>query len=176
MAEGERVDITEVILNDHHEQRRMFGILEEISPDNTEALGSVWKRLRILLEVHAAAEEKLFYPRLLELQKDRIAQESPDEETEDAVHDHNEIRDAIAAVGQHPVGSAEWLRAIAEVNEVNGDHMAEEERQGLTDFRRHVSLEERHTTAVAFAAFESEHADGISAHDVDPKQYLRENR
>ncbi|GAB2738048.1 hemerythrin domain-containing protein [Sinomonas soli] len=169
------MDITEVILNDHHEQRRMFGMLEEISPDDAEALGSVWKRLRILLEVHAAAEEKLFYPRLLKLQKDRIAQESPDEETEDAVHDHNEIRDAVAAVDEHPVGSVEWLRAVAEVNEVNGDHMAEEERQGLTDFRRHVDREERHAMAVAFAAFEAEHAGGISAHDVDPQQYLREN-
>lgn len=168
------MDITEVILNDHHEQRRMFGILEEVSPDNTEALGSVWKRLRILLEVHAAAEEKLFYPRLLKLQQDRIAEESPDEETEDAIHDHNEIRDAIAAVEDHPVGSVEWLRAVAEVNEVNGDHMAEEERQGLTDFRRHVGLEERHTMAVAFAAFEAEHAGGIRAHDVDPQRYVRE--
>jgi hypothetical protein len=53
--------------------------------------------------------------------------------------------------------------------------MAEEERQGLTDFRRHVDREERHAMAVAFAAFEAEHAGGISAHDVDPQQYLREN-
>lgn len=169
------MDITEVILNDHHEQRRMFGILEEVAPADTDALGSVWKRLRILLEVHAAAEEKLFYPRLLKLHQDLIAQESPGEETEDAVHDHNEIRDAIAAVEAHQVGTVEWLRAVAKVNEVNGDHMAEEERQGLTDFRRHVDREERHTMAVAFAAFEAEHAGGISAHDVDPAEYVREH-
>jgi hypothetical protein len=169
------VDITEVILNDHHEQRRMFGMLEEIDRENARALTSVWKRLRILLEVHAAAEEKLFYPRLLTLQKDLIQQESPDEETEDAVHDHNEIRDAIAAVGGHAVGSDDWQRAIEKVNEVNGDHMAEEERQGLTDFRRHVDLQERHAMAVAFLAFESEHASGIAAHDKDPEEYIREH-
>jgi formate dehydrogenase maturation protein FdhE len=174
-TEEENVDITEVILNDHHEQRRMFGMLEEIPPDDTEALSSVWNRLRILLEVHAAAEERLFYPRLLKLQKDLIQQESPEEETEDAVHDHNEIRDAIAAVEGHPVGSDDWQRAIEKVNEVNGDHMAEEERQGLTDFRRHVDLQERHTMAVAFLAFESEHAGGIIAQDKDPEQYIREN-
>lgn len=169
------MDITEVILNDHHEQRRMFGILEEIDPGDTAALAAVWKRLRILLEVHAAAEEKLFYPRLLKLHQDLIAQESPGEETEDAVHDHNEIRDAIAAVAPHPTGSVDWLRAVANVNEVNGDHMAEEERQGLTDFRRHVPRDERHTMAVAFAAFEAEHAGGIAAHDRDPAQYVREH-
>ena len=169
------MDITEVILNDHHEQRRMFGMLEDIDPADTAALSAVWKRLGILLEVHAAAEEKLFYPRLLKLQKDLIEQESPGEETEDAIHDHNEIRDAIAGVSGQVVGSTEWQRAVAHVNEVNSDHMAEEERQGLTDFRRHIELEERHTMAVAFVAFESEHAGGIAAHDRDPEQYIREN-
>lgn len=169
------MDITEVILHDHHEQRRMFGMLEEIDPAQTDALGSVWKRLRILLEVHAKAEEELFYPRLLKLQRDLIEQESPGEETEDAIHDHNEIRDAIAGVDPHPVGSLDWLRAVAEVNEVNSDHMAEEERQGLTDFRRHVDREERHRIAVAFAAFEAEHAGGITPRDVDPEEYVEEN-
>jgi len=170
------MDITEIILTDHHEQRRMFGILEEIDPKDTEALASVWKRLRILLEVHAKAEEDLFYPRLVKLQRDLIEKESPDEETEDAIHDHNEIRDAIAAVDGHDVGSVDWLRAIAEVNEVNSDHMAEEERQGLTDFRRHVDREERHRIAVRFAAFEAEHAGGITPHDEDPEQYVEEHR
>jgi hypothetical protein len=37
-----------------------------------------------------------------------------------------------------------------------------------------VGLEERHTMAVAFAAFEAEHARGIRAHDVDPQRYVRE--
>lgn len=170
------MDITEVILNDHHEQRRMFGILEDIDPSDTEALASIWKRLLILLEVHAKAEEELFYPRLLKLQQDLIEKESPDEETEDAIHDHNEIRDAISAVAGEKVGSVEWLRAVAEVNEVNSDHMAEEERQGLTDFRRHVDREERHSIAVRFCAFEAEHASGITPHDEDPKEYVEEHQ
>jgi hypothetical protein len=166
------MDITEVILSDHHEQRRMFGILEEIDPERTDALGSIWGRLQVLLEVHAKAEELYFYPRLLQLQKDRIEKESPEDETEDAIHDHNEIRDAISGVGGKAVGSDSWFRAVAEVNEVNSDHMGEEERQGLTDFRRHVSREERHTIAVDFCAFEAEHAAGIDAHDEDPKEYV----
>lgn len=166
------MDITEVILHDHHEQRRLFAALEEIDPSNTQALASVWKRLQILLEVHAKAEEELFYPRLVKLQRDLIEESSPDAETEDAIHDHNEIRDAIAGVGHHEAGSVEWLRAVAEVNKVNGDHMAEEEREGLTDFRRHVDRAERHDMAVAFTVFEAEHAAGIPAHDEDPDEYV----
>lgn len=134
-----------------------------------------YERLRILLEVHAKAEETLFYPRLVKLQRDLVESESPDEETEDAIHDHNEIRDAISAVDEQEVGGLPWLRALAHLNEVNGDHMAEEERQGLTDFRRHVGLDERHRMAVAFVAFEAEHAAGIQPVDVDPRAYVKEN-
>ncbi|RDV43318.1 cation-binding protein [Leifsonia sp. ku-ls] len=170
------MDITEVILYDHHEQRRMFAMLEEIDPSDAEALTAVWGRLRILLEVHAKAEELLFYPRLTKLQRDLVEKESPQEETEDAIHDHNEIRDAIAGVDGHEVGSVDWLKAIAEVNEVNSDHMAEEERQGLTDVRRHLDRDERHTMAVAFLAFESEHAaGGVTPHDEDPDEYVEEH-
>ena len=63
---------------------------------------------------------------------------SAEPETLDAIHDHNEIRDAIAAVARPPAGSPGWHDAIAAVNQANGDHMAEEEREGLTDFRRRV--------------------------------------
>lgn len=170
------MDITEVILYDHHEQRRMFAMLEEIDAADQDALSAVWGRLRILLEVHAKAEELLFYPRLVKLQRDLIEEESPQEETEDAIHDHNEIRDAIAGVDGHEVGSVDWLKAIAEVNEVNSDHMAEEERQGLTDVRRHLDRDERHRMAVAFLAFESRHAAaGVTPHDEDPEEYVSEH-
>lgn len=167
------MDITEVILHDHEEQRRLFAAIEEIDPADSQALASVWKRLKILLEVHAKAEEQLFYPRLLKLQRDLVEQSSPGSETEDAIHDHNEIRDAIANVGEREVGSVEWFRALGNVNQVNGDHMAEEEREGLTEFRRHVDRSERHDMAIAFTVFEAEHAGGIAPHDEDPGEYVK---
>jgi len=172
---GTKVDISEVIFSDHHEHRRMFGILEEIDPKRTAALGSIWNRLQVLLEVHARPEELYFSPRLLTLQQDQFEQKSPEDETEDAIHDHNEIRDAISGASGKDVGMDSWLRAVADVNEVNSDHKAEEDRQGLTDFRRHVSREERHTIAVDFCAFEAEHAAGIEAHDEGPEQYVKSN-
>ena len=122
--------------------------------------------------MHARAGEELFYPRLAKLQRDRIEQDPLDAETEDGIHDHNEIRDAIATVARPAVGSVEWLRAVATVNEVNGDHIAEEERERLTDFRRHTDLAERHDLAVAFTVFEADHAGGIAPHDENPKGYV----
>ncbi|WP_066514785.1 hemerythrin domain-containing protein [Curtobacterium ammoniigenes] len=170
------MDITAVIAHDHEEQRRLFAILEEIDSSDVESLRAVWRRLDILLEAHAKAEEKLFYPRLLQLQKDLIEPSDPSDETEDAIHDHNEIRDTIADVSKHEVGSVEWRKAVLEVNTANGDHMAEEEREGLADFRRHISLEERHRMAVEFTVFELNHASGITPHDEDPKEYVQEHK
>ena len=61
------MDITELILHDHAEQRRLFAYLDDIDRADTRALTAVWARLRILLEVHAEAEEELFYPHLLKI-------------------------------------------------------------------------------------------------------------
>jgi hypothetical protein len=170
------MDITEVILSDHHEQRRMFAMLDDMHTSDSQQLAPVWERLRVLLEVHAKAEELLFYPRLLDLGNGAGEKGSPEAETSDAVHDHNEIRDAIQDVATHRTGSNDWWQAIAKVNQVNGDHMAEEEREGLADFRQHADLETRHSLAVAFCAFEATHAAGIQPHDIDPDTYIQNNK
>jgi hypothetical protein len=167
------VDITQLILDDHHEQRRLFAILEQIDRTETAALSAVWDRLSAFLEVHAEAEEQLFYPQLLRVGKG-VGSLDPAEETVDAIDDHNDIRDAVAAVADHNVGSDGWYDAVAKANEANSDHMAEEEREGLTDFRRHAGLQLRHDIAVAFAAFEATHFAGVTPVDKDPKSYVRE--
>jgi Hemerythrin HHE cation binding domain len=168
------MDITQLILDDHHEQRRLFAITEQIESANAAALADVWDRLAAFLEVHAAAEEAIFYPELVRLAIGPRPLATAEPETIDAIYDHNEIRDAIAAVAAHPVGGPSWRDAVAGANRANSDHMAEEEREGLTDFRRRVSLAERHRLAVAFAAFEARHVTGIRPVDKDPQQYVRQ--
>jgi hypothetical protein len=169
------MDITQLILDDHHEQRRLFAILEQIDPADTDTLRAVWGRLAAFLDLHAEAEEEIFYPELLKLGKGAGGKDSPEDETEDAIHDHNEIRDAVAAVAGHDVGSDGWYEAVARANEANSDHMAEEEREGLTDFRRHVGLQVRHDLAVSFAAFEAGHFAGVEPVDKDPEAYIAEH-
>jgi hypothetical protein len=168
------MDITQLILDDHYEQRRRFAILEQIDPANDRALADIWSRLAVFLEVHAAAEEAIFYPELVKLALGPQPVSSAEPETIDAIHDHNEIRDAIAAVVGHKVGGHGWRDAVAQANLANSDHMAEEEREGLTDFRRRVSLAERHALAVEFAAFEARNFAGVKPVDKDPESYVRE--
>ena len=168
------MDITQLILDDHHEQRRLFAMVEQIDSSDTSALAEVWGRLAVFLELHAEAEEEIFYPELLELAIGSRPLASAEPETLDAIGDHNEIRDAVAAVAGHQVGSQGWRDAVAAANKANGDHMAEEEREGLTDFRRRVSLQKRHELAVAFAAFEARNFAGVKPIDKDPETYVRE--
>jgi len=167
------LDITQLILDDHHEQRRLFAILEEIDPADTGTLEAIWARLSTFLEV-PAAEEEIFYPELLAVGISAGRAAGTEAETLDAIHDHNDIRDAIAAVAGHQAGTTEWFAAVAAVNVANGDHMAEEEREGLTDFRRRAGLQLRHRLAVAFAAFEARHVAGVPPVDKDPEEYIRE--
>ncbi len=168
------MDITQLILDDHHEQRRLFAILEQIDRADTANLAAVWARLAAFLEVHAAAEEAIFYPALLQAGAGAGDVGSAEAETLDAIHDHNEIRDTIAAVTGHAIGGDDWYAAVAAVNVANGDHMAEEEREGLTDFRRRATLQSRHDLAVAFASFEASHYAGVPVVDKDPAAYVRD--
>ncbi|HET7305084.1 MAG TPA: hemerythrin domain-containing protein, partial [Segeticoccus sp.] len=88
------MDITEVILKQHAEQRQMFAQLDEVDRSDTATLTALWQRLEILLENHAEAEEKYFYPPLLQVGKGASDASDAPEEVEDAVKDHNNIRDA----------------------------------------------------------------------------------
>ena len=169
------MDITQLILDEHAEQRKLFALIDEIEGSDTPALTAIWGRLRALLDAHAESEERFFYPRLMQVGTGANDAPSAAEETEDAIKDHNEIRDAAAAVDKETVGTPAWFKAVGAVNKANEDHLAEEERQGLTDFRRHASIEERHALGIRFAAFGAEHLTGVEPVDKDPKRWLKEH-
>ena len=54
--------------------------------------------------------------------------------------------------------------------------MGEEEREGLTDFHIHVSLQLRHDLAVRFAVFDVSHITGVEPVDKDPQSYIAEHK
>jgi hypothetical protein len=168
------MDITQLIADDHSEQRRLFALIDQLGPGDRDALRAIWARLRGLLDTHARAEELHLYPELLKLGRGADG-ETPDDETRDAIKDHNEIRDTAGEVDKQEVGTPEWFKAVAAANKANSDHMAEEERQGLTDFRHHASLALRHDLGVKFIAFELAHLTGIAPVDLNVDQYVLEN-
>ena len=105
----------------------------------------------------------------------RIAVYSQFAETRDAISDHNDIRDAVAKVGDHEVDTDSWFDAIAATNKANSKRMGEEDQESLTDFGWHTSLQQRHELGVAFVTFEARNYQGVKSKDKDPDAYIEQH-
>jgi hypothetical protein len=174
MADNDNeTDITDLILEEHGDFRRRFVDLWDLRHSgDTGALAAAWQRLANLLVVHASAEEEIFYPVLLKRGSDEAS-----EETNDAVGDHNELRDAIRAASGFETGSDPWWHAVLECRKANDEHLAEEERDVVPDFREHSDEALRSRLGAEWVAFHADHgaARGISGKDIDPGEYIVEN-
>jgi Hemerythrin HHE cation binding domain len=162
-------EITALILDDHEAFRRGFARLDDAQGE--EQMRAAWEPLALHLEIHAEAEETIFYPRLLK----RAG--NAEDETEDAIRDHNKIRDGIAEAGRHGVGSDEWWAAVWDTRRENSEHLTEEEDEVLPDFRRHASLQLRAELGAQWVAFYADHPSGrgLEFRDKDPEKYVDEN-
>jgi hypothetical protein len=159
-------DITQLILDDHDTFRREFAALDDAQ--GPEQLRAIWEPLATLLDVHAVAEETVFYPQLL-----RRGDEAEDE-TLDAIGDHNDIRDGVHEAARYPIGSPQWWDGVRKARMANSDHMAEEEDEALADFRRNAPLSVREELGHQFLKFKAEHPDprDLDTTDKDPQGYV----
>lgn len=165
-------DITRLILADHEWFREQFARLDDLQaqrPDDQAALKRVWRPLADKLDVHAYIEEKIFYPQLLKRGGD-----DAEGETLDAIGDHNDIRDGVRDANSAPLGSDQWWAAVGRTREANDDHMGEEERDGLSDFRRNAPIGLREALGRQYSEFMAEHptTEGLAITDRDPRDYV----
>ena len=163
-------DICDLILDDHELFRRRFAELDDERQSEPEVVSALWDTLAEHLERHASAEEDVFYPAVL----DRVS--NGEHEAHHAIRDHNKIRQAIRQVAAAQAGSDEWWSAVDAANEENSDHMAEEERGPLSEFRRAGIHDLRKDLGTRFVAFNLDHAGGraLDTDDVDPAAYLED--
>jgi hypothetical protein len=163
-------DITALILDDHHAFRRGFARLDDARGE--EEIRAIWEALALHLDIHAEAEEAILYPHLVRHGDDGQA------ETDDAIGDHNKIRDAIAEAKQYVPGSSQWWAAVWRARKENSEHLAEEEDGALADFRRHTGMKLRAELGARWLTFYGEHpgGKGLIFHDKDPKKYVEAHR
>jgi hypothetical protein len=163
-------DIVRLILSDHEIFRARFAELADLRGD-PRAAAALWGELAAHLEVHASAEEEHFYPALLK------KVEGSEDETRDAVHDHDEIREGIRRAAAAEAGSDEWWSGIQDAREANDEHLAEEERDDLPDFLRAASVDDRQALGALFTRFKDEHpwAAGLDSSDTDPDEFGERN-
>ena len=164
-----RLDITSLIMDDHEWFRRQFARLDDAS--GVDELTAIWEPLAQRLDTHAQAEETVFYPALLKKGDDA------DDETDDAIRDHNKIREAVADAQRHEVGTDEWFEAVGRARSENTEHLGEEEDEGLPDFRKNASWEMRTRLGELWLQFYAQHpgGEGIRTAPVDPDEYVDEN-
>jgi len=163
-------DITALILDDHAAFRRGFARLDDL--EDAEQLAAAWDALALHLEIHAEAEERILYPHLLQEHTD-----DAEAETDDAIRDHNKIRDAIDAAKEHPAGSDTWWAAVWDARKENSEHLTEEEDEVLPDFRKHAATQLRLDLGEQWLTFYAEHPSGkgLTFHDKDPGQFIEDN-
>ena len=169
---GAMPDITRLVLVDHETLRRQSADLDDArASGERSAIAAAWKPLAELLELHAAAEEEVFYPRLL-----RVGADAEDE-TVDAIEDHNKIRDAIRDAAALDVGSDAWWEAVGRARTENSKHIAEEERGALPDFRLHADAATREGLGLRWLEFRARHAGtpDVDTDDQDLDDYLAAN-
>lgn len=162
-------DLDTLILSEHEAFRRAFTEIDALT--DVGQLTQRWGDLAAQLEVHASAEEAIFYPELLHEVDDSEG------DAKHAVGDHNDIREAVRACEQHEVGSDDWRTAFDNAREVTGDHLGEEERDVLPPFRESVSAERRGELGMTWLAFHEEHEDakGLSGAEEDPDAFVEEH-
>lgn len=166
-------DVTDLILVDHERFRREFLLLWDLRvAGDEEAIAAAWTPLAELLEVHASAEEEIVYPVLLHRGGGDAAAE-----TDDAIGDHNDIRDGIKKASEHTTGSSPWWDAVLECRKANDEHMAEEERDVIPDFRGHTSAGSREQLGRQWVKYGHRHreAAGLDLQDKDPQEYVERN-
>ena len=170
--DGHMADIIDLIYEDHDYFRRYFLLLDECR--TKEELAAVWGPLGTRLDTHAQAEEDIFYPVLL---KEGGEGGDPEDEAEDAITDHNAIRDAVGASHEHEVDTEAWWEAVNKAREENGEHLEEEEREALTDAAKSLTLEKRHELAMQWLVFYANHpaGKGVDDENKDAEAYIDEH-
>ncbi len=111
------------------------------------SLAPVWRRLAGVLDIHAEAEQEIWFPALFGHSHEQDAQ------IREAIADHDDIREAAREAALHPVASAAWSRAVVAVLRLTPDHIAREENGPLAIFARRAAPELRHELGRQWAAF-----------------------
>jgi hemerythrin superfamily protein len=114
--------VTDLIANDHRAFQQLFFELAEARTPARELL----ERLVQELDVHAQAEEAVFYPAVREVSR-RI---------DDAEAGHEHMRELIETTLAAPLGSREFAEALLQLKQTVLNHAMEEETGIFVDAAR----------------------------------------
>ena len=134
-------DAIDVLIADHREVEQLFSQIESGGAGNDETVRTVIRELSI----HAAIEEQVLYPVM------RRALADGDAKVEEAIKEHQEAKEALAAIEQ--LGdSPQRDQKLQELMEGVRHHVKEEEHELFPEMRSAVSEDELRQLGAALVA------------------------
>ena len=113
------MDIYSLIKKDHQEVASLFRRLQA-AEGFSETSEQLFAQLREEIELHTHAEERVFYPALREA-------EGTQELVEEAVDDHELIRELLDELAMSHMGDEAWNEKLEVLEEHVEEHVEEEE-------------------------------------------------
>ena len=166
-------DIIELIFDDHEWFRRQFAALDELKARrrvDITAVEAVWTRWRNAWICTLQPKRKSSIPSF-----SASARRTPRKKPSTRSGTTTTSATVSEPRRDTPILSEEWWAEVGRTRRANDEHMAEEEREGLADFRT-APAELRESLGRRFAEYFLVHRStkDVDTSDKDPQEYVRE--
>jgi hypothetical protein len=128
------MNIYELLKKDHETVKSLFAELEGTTEEQGDEREELFQTLKQELSVHALAEEKFFYPLLLE-------EEESEEIALEAVEEHKVVKKLLKELEANRKDTKEWAAKLKVLQE-NVEHHVEEEEGELFEKAEDIISEE----------------------------------
>lgn len=123
------MNVFELLKQDHQKVRDIFSQLASTTSENKRGRQDLFQELKRELMAHGHAEEKAFYPTLVD--------KPPTHEiVEDGINEHHQFEQLIGRIETMPVDSEEWLATVGDLEKMVEHHVREEEDEIFPQARR----------------------------------------
>ena len=143
------MDIYSLIKKDHQEVANLFRRLKA-AEGFSETSEQLFAQLREDLELHAHAEERVWYPALQEAK-------GTQELVEEALNDHDLVEDLLDELAASRMDDEAWNEKLEVLEERVGDHIEEEEGDIFDVARQLFSVEQAAELAQRWQMAKQEH-------------------
>ena len=121
------MEITELLINDHHEVNQLFGRFSRAS--KPETLDELAKQIIHELSVHAAIEEQFVYPVV------RVKVANGSRMADHGIEEHHEVKQLLVELEKGDASTAGFAETMKKVASAVHDHVGDEEGEVLPALR-----------------------------------------
>jgi len=144
--------VYELLKKDHKKVKALFAQLEKTDESQAEEREELFHTLHQELSIHAAAEEKFFYPALKN-------EEESEEIALEAVEEHKVVKKLLKELDVNGKGTKEWAAKLKVLQENVEHHVKEEEGELFEKAEDVLDDEEAKRIGEEIEAFKAEQTE-----------------